>query len=243
MRQNILILLSAAVLLLGCATKGYVHQNVAPVQTKVDQVAQQVSQQGAELHQQGTELQQTRQDVERNTTAIRTTDEKSAAADRRATDAVNSAKQAQQSADQNSQEISQLRWVIANIDDFKVTGQAIVLFPVNSATLDNDDKQQLDQIISNTNSPKRFFVAVSGFTDQTGSADYNLALSKRRADAVAQYLAGQGKVPFFQISTIGMGAQQLIDAGASHEARTKSRRVEVRIYNVDESKAAAANSN
>ena len=231
MRQRTLslLLLSGAALLSGCATKAYVRENVDPLQTKLDQVARQ--------------LQQTQQNVEKNTTAISATDEKATAADLRATDAINGAKQAQQTADQNSQEIRELRKVIANIDDYKVTGQATVLFAVNSAKLDTEDKQRLDHLVSNTNSLKRYFLAVAGYADQTGSPDYNLALSKRRADAVVLYLAGQRNVPFYQMRTIGFGEQQLVDDGISREARAMSRRVEIRIYSADDAKTAAANSN
>ena len=229
MKQRILLLLSGAALLSGCATKNYVHENVEPLQNKLDQVAQQVSQQG-------TELQQTQQDVEKNKTAISAVDEKATGADHRATDAINGVKQTQQ-------EINLLRGVIANFDAYRVTGQVTVLFPVNSANLHNEDKYQLDQLAANTNSLKRYFIAVAGFTDQSGSADYNLALSKRRADTVVQYLAVQRKVPFYQMRTIGLGEQELVDAGASREARALSRRVEVRIYSVDESKVAAAGPN
>jgi outer membrane protein OmpA-like peptidoglycan-associated protein len=229
MKQRILLLLSGAALLSGCATKNYVHENVEPLQNKLDQVAQQVSQQG-------TELQQTQQDVEKNKTAISAVDEKATAADHRATDAINGVKQTQQ-------EINLLRGVIANFDAYRVTGQVTILFPVNSANLHNEDKYQLDQLAANTNSLKRYFIAVAGFTDQTGSADYNLALSKRRADAVVQYLAVQRKVPFYQMRTIGLGEQELVDDGASREARALSRRVEVRIYSVDESKLTAASPN
>jgi OOP family OmpA-OmpF porin len=229
MRQQILLLLGGAALLSSCATKNYVQENVDPLQTKLNQVTQQVNQQG-------TELQQTRQDVEKNATAISATDEKATAADRRATDAVNGLKQ-------NQQEINQLRTVIANIDDYKVIDQATVLFPINSARLHDEDKQRLDHLVSNTNSLKRYFLAIAGYTDQTGSAAYNLALSKRRADAVVLYLAGQRNVPFYQMRTIGFGYEQLVDDGTSPEARAMSRRVEVRIYSFDEAKVAAASPN
>ena len=52
---------------------------------------------------------------------------------------------------------------------------------------------------------KRYFVAVEGYTDTTGTADYNLQLSRRRADAVVLYLSAQKNVPFYQIRTIGSG--------------------------------------
>jgi len=229
MRQHTLLLLSGAALLSGCATKAYVRENVDPLQTKLDQVAQQ--------------LQQTQQNVEKNTTAISATDEKATSADLRATDAINGAKQAKQTADQNSQEIRQLRKVVANIDNYKVTDQCTVLFPVNSAKLDAEGKQELDHLVSNTNSLKRYFLAVAGYTDQSGSPEYNLALSRRRTDAVVLYLASQRNVPFYQMRTIGFGERQLVDDGISREARAMSRRVEVRIYSADDAKNASANSN
>jgi outer membrane protein OmpA-like peptidoglycan-associated protein len=43
--------------------------------------------------------------------------------------------------------------------------------------------------------------------------------------------------------TIGFGEEQLVDDGASRQARAMSRRVEVRIYSADDSKTAAANPN
>ena len=229
MRQYILLLLSGVALLSGCATKNYVRENVDPLQNKLDQVSQQVSQQG-------TELQQTRQDVEKNSTAISATEEKASAADQRATDALNGVKQ-------NQQEINQLRKVVADIDDYRVIDQTTVLFPINSAKLHDEDKQQLDHLVSNANSLKRYFLAIAGYTDQTGSAAYNIALSKRRADAVVLYLASQRSVPFYQMRTIGFGEDQLVDEGASSEARAMSRRVEVRIYSADDAKTAAVNPN
>jgi outer membrane protein OmpA-like peptidoglycan-associated protein len=229
MRQHILLLLSGAALLWGCATKNYVRESVDPLQNKLDHVSQQVSQQG-------TELEQTRQDIEKNSTAISATEEKASAADQRATDALNGVKQ-------NQQEINQLRKVVANIDDYRVIDQTTVLFPINSARLQDEDKQRLDHLVSNTNSLKRYFLAIAGYTDQTGSAAYNIALSKRRADAVVLYLAGQRNVPFYEMRTIGFGEEQLVDDGASREARAMSRRVEVRIYSADDAKTAAANPN
>lgn len=233
MRQSVVFALLAATLITGCATKNYVRQNVQPVQAKVDQVADQTNKQGAQLS-------QTQQDVAKNTTAISAVDEKAIGADRRAGEAMTSANQANQKADHNTQEISQLRGVIANIDDYKVAKEATVLFAFNAATLTKDDKQQLDDLASQVAQHKRFFIAVEGYTDQTGSADYNLELSKRRADAVVQYLAGERSVPFYQIRTIGMGEQQLADSGTTRDARAKNRRVEVKIFSADGAMATSA---
>jgi len=227
MRQSAIVAMLAATFVAGCATKNYVRQNVQPVQAKVDQVADQANKQE-------TQITQTQQDVSKNARDISATDEKATGADRRAGEAMSSATQANQKGDKNSQEISQLRGVIANIDDYKVANEATVLFAFNAAKLTPEDKQKLDDLATQATSHKRFFIAVEGYTDQTGSADYNLELSKRRADAVVQYLAGERNVPFYQIRTIGVGEAQPVDPGKTRDARAKNRRVEVKIYRADD---------
>ena len=143
------------------------------------------------------------------------------------------------SAQKDDQEIAQLRGVIANLDDYKVANQATVLFKFNSAVLSDDDKQQLDMVASNAGSMKKYFIAVEGYTDTIGTADYNLQLSRRRADAVVVYLSAQKNVPFYQIRTIGLGENNLVDPGKTAEARAKNRRVEVKVFSADQALAAA----
>jgi len=233
MSQKFLIaMLGATALISGCATKNYVRQNVTPVQDKLNQVSDQVSKVGADL-------QKTQGDVSKNTQAISATDEKATAADRRAGEAQTSAKQANDQAQKDDQEIAQLRGVISNLDDYKVSSQATVLFKFNSADLSMEDKQQLDQVASNTGSMKRYFIAVEGYTDPTGDANYNLQLSRRRADAVVVYLSTERKVPFYQIRTIGLGKNNLVDEGKTKDARAKNRRVEVKVFSADSALASA----
>src|SRR3972149_6733701 len=97
-------------------------------------------------------------------------DEKATAADRRAGDALNRAGQADQKATQNTRQISALRQTVANLDNYKVVEQATVLFAFDRATLQQEDKQQLDQLVSRTSGLKRYFIAVEGYTDPTGDA-------------------------------------------------------------------------
>ena len=143
MRHRVIALLamsSLAVFVTGCATKGYVRNNVSPVQAKLDQVADQSNKQGEQL-------QQTRQDVDKNTTAIAGVDEKASGADRRAGDAMTKANEADQKGVQNTQQIASLRNTITNLENYKVVQSATVLFPFNQAKLKMEDKQQLDQLV------------------------------------------------------------------------------------------------
>ena len=233
MRQSVLIsLLGVAALVSGCATKKYVRATEQPISDKVDAAT-------ATNGKQDTEIAADEANIAKNAQAISATDERVAAADRRAGDAMTKANQVDQKTDKNAADIVALRGVVANIDDYKPVGDVTVLFPLNRATLSADDKAQLDMIASTTSNLKKFFVAVEGFTDKTGPADYNLQLSQRRADAVVVYLASQKNVPFYQIRTVGLGAEQPVDPGNNRAARAKNRRVEVKVFSADQASAQA----
>jgi len=236
MRHKLLVsLLGAAALVSGCATKNYVRQTIQPVDAKIDQT-------NATVAKEQTEIDQTNKDVAANATKINAVDETATGADRRAGDAMNKANQVGQEADQNRTDIGNVRQAlantVANLENYKVTDMTTVNFALNQAKLSADDKTKLDQLASSTSSHKRYFVAVEGYTDQTGPADYNLTLSRRRADAVVQYLAAEKNVDFNRIHMIGFGQLKPVDTDKTREARAKNRRVEVKIYSDDEALAA-----
>jgi len=236
MRHKLLVsLLGAAALVSGCATKNYVRQTIQPVDAKIDQT-------NGTVAKEQTEIDQTNKDVAANAQKINAVDETATGADRRAGDAMNKANQVGQEADQNRTDIGNVRQAlantVANLENYKVTDMTTVNFDLNQAKLSADDKAKLDQLASSTSSHKRYFVAVEGYTDQTGPADYNLALSRRRADAVVQYLAGEKNVDFNRIHMIGFGELKPVDTDKTREARAKNRRVEVKIYSDDEALAA-----
>jgi outer membrane protein OmpA-like peptidoglycan-associated protein len=87
-------------------------------------------------------------------------------------------------------------------------------------------------------SGKRFFIAVEGYTDATGSKAYNEALSRRRADKVVAYLVAKHDVPIYRIHMIGLGQEKPVDEAHNREARAKNRRVEVKVFNADQVTAA-----
>ncbi len=236
MKHMVLVtLLGAAALVAGCATKNYVRQNIQPVDAKIDATTATVTKQGGEID-------QNTKDIAANQQKINAVDETATTADRRAGDAMNRANAVGQEADQNKNDIAGVRKAladtVANLDNYKVTGQQTVLFPLNQAKLSADDKAKLDEIAGGVGSLKRYFIAVEGYTDATGPADYNLQLSRRRADAVVQYLAADKNVDFNHIHTIGFGDAKPADPGKNRDARAKNRRVEVQIYSADDALAA-----
>src|SRR5229473_4020604 len=85
------LILTGALLSGGCATKKYVQQNTAPIQSKVDQVADQANKQG-------TSIDDARKDIERHETGINAAKERAMSAEKAASDAMNAAKTADQKA-------------------------------------------------------------------------------------------------------------------------------------------------
>ena len=74
-----------------------------------------------------------------------------------------------------------------------------------------------------------FAVIIIGHTDNVGSAEYNLGLSKRRADSVRDFLIEGGARPG-KLRTVGMGLHEPLVSNDTKEGRAKNRRVEVIVF-------------
>ena len=237
------IVLTGALLSGGCATKKYVQQTAAPIQTKVDQVADQ-------SNKQGTEIDAAKKDIERHETGINAAKERAMSAENRANEAMTAANkadqdamQAQNASNQNTQAISSLRdnvnTALGNLDDYKLQAETVVPFGFNHDELTSEAKEQLDQFVGQHSSAKRYFITIEGYTDKTGTRSYNDALSRRRAEHVMAYLVTQHSIPVFRIQDIGLANEKPADTGRNRAARAKNRRVEVRMFSADTNLAMA----
>ena len=230
----------------GCATKKYVRNTTAPVQAKVDQVGEQTQKQGQEIQESKQQIKQVDENAQSGISAAK---ERAMTADNHAGEAMKRANavgtdldQTKQKVDQQGQQIGQtnsnveqLRKVVSNLDDYKLAGETSVPFKFDKHGLDQAAKDELDKLVANVGSAKRYFISVEGFTDKTGTVAYNEELSRRRADAVAQYLVTKHDIPVYRIHMIGLGDEKPVDEGRGRAARAKNRRVEVRIYSADQS--------
>jgi peptidoglycan-associated lipoprotein len=64
---------------------------------------------------------------------------------------------------------------------------------------------------------------IEGYCDERGSAEYNMALGQKRADAAMQYLVSLG-INVNRISSISFGKENPIDPGHTEDAWAKNRR-------------------
>jgi outer membrane protein OmpA-like peptidoglycan-associated protein len=92
-----------------------------------------------------------------------------------------------------------------------------VHFAYDDATVRSADAPALDRFASVVQ--KHYpgaKVTVEGFADPAGTVQYNLDLSRRRADAVRDYISGKGLDPSL-VSTVGYGKSRLVYANASRD--------------------------
>ena len=101
-----------------------------------------------------------------------------------------------------------------------------IQFPVNSYELLPVSKIELDKLVELMKDNPTLHIQVNGHTDSTGTNEINLALSKNRAKAVAQYLVDNG-IEAVRLAYKGFGATQPIAANTTEEGKALNRRTEI----------------
>lgn len=113
----------------------------------------------------------------------------------------------------------------------KLTVQNDVLFAFDKADLRPEAREALSRVAEIIRQRRPRQVRIIGHTDSIGSEEYNLQLSKRRAEAVEQWLAANGGgMPPMEVEGRGESdpvAPNTINGQDNPEGRQKNRRVEV----------------
>ena len=110
-------------------------------------------------------------------------------------------------------------------------GSDAIEFDFDRAELRPENRELLSRIVGILLSSEGYSLYVYGHTDDVGSADYNLELSERRAEAVRDYLVETG-IDGAIIDTKGYGKSSPRADGIDAESRAKNRRVEIGIVDV-----------
>ncbi len=118
-------------------------------------------------------------------------------------------------------------------DEIKLNLPDGVTFDVDSAIVKANFHPTLDKVANVLAEYNQTYVDVLGHTDSTGSDAYNMTLSQRRADSVANYLAGRG-VQRARMGAQGLGETQPIATNDTPAGRALNRRVEIRVTPVTE---------
>jgi outer membrane protein OmpA-like peptidoglycan-associated protein len=105
-----------------------------------------------------------------------------------------------------------------------------VLFEVDDDTLKPGAHADLDKLVEFLERYAERDVRIEGHTDATGEESYNLDLSRRRAEAVREYLVAQG-IDRQRIVTVGRGENVPVATNQTVAGRQLNRRVEIVIEN------------
>ncbi len=110
------------------------------------------------------------------------------------------------------------RGLIVNMSD--------VLFQTGKSTLLPAAREKLAKIAGILSTHKGLMIEADGFTDSTGSDEFNQRLSVDRASATKDYLVSQG-VPADSITFKGFGKENPIASNETDAGRKENRRVEL----------------
>jgi outer membrane protein OmpA-like peptidoglycan-associated protein len=101
-----------------------------------------------------------------------------------------------------------------------------VLFDTNKSELRSGARYTIDKLAAFLAEYPTRNVQIEGFTDSTGSKEYNQRLSERRAEAVRNVLTAQG-IDSRRLMTRGYGVEFPVASNETAEGRQRNRRVEV----------------
>ncbi|MBQ7056050.1 MAG: OmpA family protein [Alphaproteobacteria bacterium] len=133
-----------------------------------------------------------------------------------------------QAAELRSELVSTGVQVIENDDSIRLVMPGNITFKTDSADINSSFYPVLNSVARVLKKYDNSTVLVSGHTDSTGSAEYNLKLSRERAQSVASYLEGQG-IKSSRFEVLGMGSSNPIASNDTANGREKNRRVEIKI--------------
>ena len=107
----------------------------------------------------------------------------------------------------------------------QVLTKSSIEFEPKSAIVTTKGQMVLDQIIALLRRAPDTPIEIAGHTDSTGEAEYNMQLSRRRAEAVKQYLTNHGLTNPF--TTIGYGSTHPPSHGRQQSGLQQSERIEL----------------
>ncbi|MFY0696341.1 MAG: OmpA family protein [Balneola sp.] len=123
-------------------------------------------------------------------------------------------------------------------EGIKITFDSGILFDVNSYQLKDASRENIAELSEILQKYEDTNIMFSGYTDNTGSEEYNQKLSEDRAKAVAEYAAFTG-VDAERMTIIGYGESDPVADNSTATGRQQNRRVEIGIWANEKLKEAA----
>lgn len=123
-----------------------------------------------------------------------------------------------------------LRSRVGDIDKYNVKSTTNVNFDIGKAVLSEQAKSDLCATASAADGMNNALLLVVGYTDSTGSDDFNQALSEKRASRVVNYLQQTcGWKPYRMLTPTGMSEADPLSSNDTVEGKAQNRRVAVNV--------------
>lgn len=212
-----------AALPLGCATKGFVREELQKSETKatgeLSRLEAGLGQERGRIDTIGVQVSETRGVAE---DGVRRADRAGAMA----TQAEARAGEAASRADATDQRLTRL-W--KNRQARLPVETVSVRFGFDKADLDDGAQTALLEISKQLQAGPSLVVDLEGYTDSTGDATYNVQLSQRRVEAVRRFLVEKG-VELHRLNSIGLGPARPVADNKTKAGRDQNRRVAIRVF-------------
>jgi outer membrane protein OmpA-like peptidoglycan-associated protein len=217
-RWLLMPVLAALLVTVGCATKGFVRQEVQQRDMEIGRLDADLGQARARVDDMGRQVGDVRS---RADDATRRADQAAGLASDAAQRADGATTKAGQALSKALDTDTRFTRVWTNRNKRSAAETILVRFRFNKSSLDDRAQTELLNAVKLLQENRDILVTVEGYTDRRGPAEYNLELSQRRADAVRRFLVRQG-VDLHRIQSIGLGELQ---APKASRERTQGQRI------------------
>ena len=112
----------------------------------------------------------------------------------------------------------------------EILSQGSIEFESNTTTILPRGRATLDQVITLLRRAPHTAIEIGGHTDKYGEPEYNLELSRRRAEAVRHYLISHGLTN--QFTAVGYGASRPLSVAQTRAGLQQNRRIELRVKGI-----------
>ncbi|MBX3581640.1 MAG: DUF4892 domain-containing protein [Rhizobiaceae bacterium] len=102
-----------------------------------------------------------------------------------------------------------------------------IYFDFDQSEVKPESRPQIEQLAALLKKRPDLTVLVVGHTDGQGEFDYNLSLSQKRAQAVADLLVSEFEIGASRVTPAGAGMMAPVTTNRTEEGRAKNRRVEI----------------
>ena len=214
----------------GCATRKFVRTTV---DAKTSEVAarldSRIDEDGNKIEGNTNQIQELGSVTRDHTGKIATLDNNVQQVDAKTQQAMNIGQGAQNTADKAVGEVSTLDQKFQNRNNYQTLSEERVLFPFNSAKIEDNYKQVLDGVAERIQANPDAILVMEGRTDATGDDLYNIQLGEKRAETVLRYLVVEKGVSIQRIYKMSFGEEKPLASNNTRVGRAGNRAVIMRV--------------